>query len=188
MNDKYEYLFLIYMYNLLGLKQYEEKLIDSGIKGFKYTENGELFKYFSLLNKGNYDFLSDEEKEELKLLSFNELKFFFTNDELKSKCANFLQRTYKKYFFSKLPKDDYIYYGPISYNYIVPSDAIILGINHVKFVDEVPGEIYEETLSKQSKIISSIINEIQDETAPSKGLKVAVLEMNELTLNKSIMI
>lgn len=184
MNEKYEYLFLTYMYNLLGLKNYEKKLEDSGIKQMEYTENGDLFKYFSLLNKGDSSFLSDDEKNELELLSMNELSSYFDNAELKAKCEDFLKRTYKKYFFSNLPSDGYIYYGPISYDFMAPRDAIALGINYVKFVDAVEGEEYENTLSKQEHVVYGVINEIQEDIAPSFGLKVAVIEQNELALSR----
>lgn len=184
MNEKYEYMFLMYMYDLLGLKAYEIKLEKSGIKQMEYAENGDLFKYFSLLNKGDVEFLSEEEKHELELLSFDNLGDFFTNDELRSRCESFLQKTYKKYFFSNLSGDDYVYYGPVDYNYMAPTDAIALGINYVKFSGNASGDMYEDTLFNQECAVYRIINDIQENKGPSVGLKVAVIEQNEITLSR----
>lgn len=183
MNEKYEYMFLMYMYDLLGLKDYEIKLEKSGIKQMEYTENGELFKYFSLLNKGDVSFLSLEERNELELLSLNELKSLFDNNELRVKCEDFLRRTYKKYFFSNLPSEDYIYYGPISYDFMAPSDAIALGINYIKFNNEFDSDTYENSLFDQECVVYGVINDIQEKKGPSVGVKVAVIEQNELVLN-----
>lgn len=184
MNEKYQYMFLMYMYNLLGLKDYEKSLEEAGIQKIEYSENGDLFKYFSLLSSGDTELFTDEESAELELLSSHELKDILDSDVLKSKCENFLNRTYRKYFFSNSTGKDYVYYGPLSSNYMAPDDAITLGINYRKFIEEKENEDYEETLSRQEDAVYSVINDIQESRAPSLNLKVAVIEQTELTLSK----
>lgn len=184
MNEKYQYMFLMHMYNQLELKAYEKRLEEAGIEKIRYSENGDLFKYFSLLSSGNTELFTDEESAEFELLSCNELKAIFDNDVLKSKCEKFLNRTYKKYFFANSTGKDYVYYGPLSSNYMAPDDAIALGINYRKFIEEKEDENYEETLFRQEDAVYDVINDIQESCAQSLNLKVAVIEQTELTLSK----
>lgn len=60
----------------------------------------------------------------------------FSNDELKKSCEDFLSKTYKKYFFSNSTGNDYLYYGSLTDEYMVPDDAIAIGLNYRKFVEE----------------------------------------------------
>lgn len=182
MNEKYKYLFLMYMYDLIDLKTYETKLEEKNIERLEYTENGEFFKYFSLLNDGDVSYLSDLEKQELEMLSLISLKELSENDELKNKVKDYIERTYKKYFFSNITGKDYLYYGPISYDYMAPDDAIVLGLNYRMFVDEKENESYEETLENQDEIIVRVINEIQELEAEKHNIKVAVIKQNEKVL------
>ena len=182
MNDKYKYLFLIYIYDIMGLKEYEKRLKEKNIEQLEYTENGNLFKYFSLLNKGDVLKLNDLENKELETLSLYPLEDFIKNEELKAKLNDYINRTYKKFFFSNITGKDYLYYGPISYDYMAPDDAIVLGINYRMFVDEKENESYEETLENQDEVIVRAINEIQELESEKHNIKVAVIKQNEKVL------
>ena len=190
MDEKYEYMFLMYVYKVLGLNNYEKMLEVAGIEQINFRENDDLFKYFSLLNNGDTELFTEEELKELNFLDCYQLKEIFSNDELRGKCEEFLNRTYKKYFFSNTVDSDYIYYGPATFEYIAPSDAIVLGLNYRKFVDEKEGEDYDTTLLNQDRIISSIINNIQENSEEMSNMKIAVIEQNEsvLSLNNNSVI
>lgn len=179
MNEKYELMFLGYLYDLLSLKEYEETLKEKNINSILYDENN-LFTYFSLLNRGTTDFFDEEEKKELYFLSNYDLKELLTVFELKTRCYSFLKRTYDKYFFSNITGNDYVYYGPVDYEYMVPDDAIALAVNYQKFDDNI---LDDDQLLIKDEIIYNIINEIQFKRAKEKNIKVAIIKKDELTLN-----
>lgn len=72
----------MYIYDLISLKAYEAKLKKGNIEQLEYTENRNLFKYFSLLNDGDVSYLNELENKELEMLSLYPLEEFSTNEEL----------------------------------------------------------------------------------------------------------
>jgi len=183
MNEKYEKMFLVYIYELLELKKYEKNLKAQGIEKIEFTENVDLFEYFSLLNTGEFNLFNEEEKKEFAFLSCYELKDLISNNEIKQNFIEYMKKTYKKYFFFDVTGEEYVYYGNFSDEYMAPDDAIALGLNYKKFVGEKANEDYDITLDKQDDIICDTINDIQYNKGPQKNIKVAVIKRNEKILS-----
>lgn len=184
MNYKYEYIFFKNLYQNLNLKEFDIKLEENGIKPYdKANMNSRISKYFALMNEGDFNGFSPEEKEKYNLYFSKELDELL-NEPLYSEVSGFINRTYETYFF-KNRSDRYMYYGPASYEYMAPTDAIVLGINYVKYDNE--KENYDKELENQEDVIIQIANYIQDELSEKYNLKLAVIPYNEIALNQPFM-
>lgn len=181
MDDKYKLMTLKYLYSLLDLKKYEKILEDNNLESIVDSND---FKYFTLLSDGDTSlFLEDELKE---LYSFNnyEIEELLSNEELSNKFLDFVEKTYKKYFFS-VSNGDYLYYNGVGESNMAPDDAIVLGINYRIKDEELSSD---EKIMNTNKLIPSIINEIQFTEAQNKGLKVAVIENNGLKIHDALVL
>ena len=124
MKEKYKYMFMKYLYNKLDLKQIENNLIVGGIKD-QDLESKEVSRYFKVINE------IDEGNVTGTLLE--KYNYYFSVDldilcspKMEQEIFNFINETYKLLMFRK--KDiNYLYYGPINYKYMAPSDSIVLG-------------------------------------------------------------
>ena len=64
-NEKYEYIFFLYIFNKLNLKNYENYCYQNGIKiydGENTIPELRFSKYFSLQNTGKTEYFSEDEK------------------------------------------------------------------------------------------------------------------------------
>lgn len=182
MDEKYEYMFLMYLYKVLGLKNYEKILSDRKIESLGFNTYEDLFRYFSLLSKGDTEMFNDAEKSELEFLSCYNLRELIADNALRNRYEAFINSTYKKYFFSNITGKDYVYYGPVSYEYMVPDDAICLGLNYKRFGNLSEDVPYEKIMEEQDEVICEVINDIQFKTAKEVGMKVAVVKKDERVL------
>ena len=181
MNYKYEYIFFKYLYEILNLKECDNKLETSGIEPYdKENMGNRISKYFALKNEGNNNEFSPEDKEKFNLYFSKELDELL-NEPLYSEVRNFVARTFETYFFSNI-SEKYMYYGPSSYEYMAPTDAIVLGINYVKF--DIENENYDETINNQEDVIIEVATFIQEELAEKSNLKLAAIPYNEIALNQ----
>lgn len=180
MEKLYENLFLKYIYHVLNLKEDEEILKSNGITPY-YKKNtiSDFSEFFGLLNRGSFNEFTEQEKEIMrKITNIKTDDISFENQEFKF-ITDFIENTYDKYFFSNIDSK-YIFYGPESFEYYAPSDAIALGFYYNQF------ENYEndEQLFKNNSIINNILNKIQFSKAPTKNIKLAVIKYNEFIINK----
>lgn len=174
MNDKYKYMFMKYLYNKIGLKEVENRLLSSGIKTLDFGSY-DISKYFTLVNRVNYMALTGNLKEKYDYyfsLSIEELCSSSMQDELNK----FFDETYKILLFPNVD-DKYVYYGPINYNYMVPRDSIVLGFYHNEF--DLDGDNFDEEHFMNEQLICDNLNFIQYELGPKINMKIAVIKYNE---------
>lgn len=162
------------IYNKLGLKEIEDCFVYNNIKGKKinnYDKYPILSKYFFLMNDVNLDCLFDIEKEELSKY----YNLYCQGDETgKKRLYEFLESNALKLL---LPKTDekYLYWGYTSFEYMAPSDAIVLGFHYIAF-DNSTMEEYDMS----EKFINNKLNYIQKELAENFGHKVAVIKYDDV--------
>lgn len=167
-------MYLLYLYNKIGLKQIEEKLSASGIVGNNIDDNS-FSKYFSILNEVDEDSLPILLKEKYNRyfsLTIEEL----CNPQMMDELAKFFEESYKLLFFPK-NNVDYIYYGPINYKYMAPRDSIVLGFYFQEF--NLGNDNFEEKHFENDCLICDCLNYIQQELATSVNVKIAVIKYNE---------
>lgn len=181
MNFKYEYVFFKYLYEKLNLKELEEQLTNNGIKAYDEDNiSKRIAKYFSLVSTGTNVNFSNEDLDRFNTYfskSINEL----TKEPLYSEVVSFILKTYQNYFYSNA-KERYKYYGPSSFEYMAPTDSIVLGINYIKF--DLPEEQYDQELLRQEKVIVDILNYIQTNLSKKSGIKLSAISYNEVVLNQ----
>ena len=184
MNYKYEYIFFKEIYDRLNLKELDDRLTNEGIKPFdKEHVDQRISKYFAFMNEGTASHFSKEDSEKFHEYFSRELSEL-EREPLYSEVRDFVLRTYENYFFSD-KKDDYIYYGPVSFDYMAPSDAITLGINYVKFDIKAASDMeYERELQRRDGVVVDMMNYIQTELARKMGMKLAALAYDEVTFNQ----
>ncbi len=180
MEEKYDYLFVKYLYDKLSLDESEKKVEEKGI--IPYYADLEENKFFCILNKGNLERLSEDEKKKLEFFGLINYTDIMQNANLKEDLYSFLENTYKKFYFDDTEEITYNYYGPIDFEYMAPSDAIVLGFDYRKAVPEEEGILYDELLEKNDETICDELNHIQN-SAEALGLKVAVIRRDEFLIN-----
>lgn len=174
--NNYKYLCFKKLYSDLNLNEMESKLISDNIKSLEIDENQEydiISRYFFILNDVNIDKLNEAESTKFNDLFSKKVKNL-SDEELKERF-DFIEQTYKKVLFPEI-NSKYIYYGPISDNFICPTDAIAIGLYYDIFSN---GEDFEV----ENKL-ADVINTIQFDLAPKANKKVAVLKFNQLTLSE----
>lgn len=178
-NNNYEYVFFEYIYKKLNLQSLDVQLNSGGIRPNIVNEESfqkRISPYFILINTGDTEnFTPEEQKEFIRL--FSNINDISNRDAL----YQFIERTYKKYFFSKI-KEEYTFLIPGNYEYAFPSDAIVLGITYNKFDINCPDEKYEEELVREDRVICNIINYIQEKLAEEFQIKLCVKRIDEYSL------
>lgn len=180
MEEKYDYLFVKYLYDKLSLNESERKVEEKGI--IPYYADLEENKFFCILNSGNLERLSEDEKKKLELFGLMNYSDIMQNENLKNELYSFLENTYKKFYFDETEEFSYIHYGQDDFEHMAPSDAIALGFDYRKMVPEKEGVLYDTLLEENDRTICDELNHIQD-SAESLGLKVAVIRRNEFLIN-----
>ena len=180
-NYKYEYIFFKDLYSRLNLKKLDSVLTNEGIKPVdEENMDQRISKYFAFLNEGTSRNFSEEELEKFHEYFSREL-YELEQEPLYSEVRDYVLRTYEKFFFSEI-KDNYIYYGPVSFEFMAPSDAITLGINYIKFdIKANSDREYERELERQDGVIVDMMNHIQTNLAKETGIKLAAVAYNEVT-------
>lgn len=178
MNEKYEYLFYMYIYRKLNLEDVENKLEKENIKK---CDNKNISKYFTLLNSGDIDAFTDDELRMFNYYFNLKIDEILSDSDKYKEVINFIESTYQKYFFSNL-EEKYIYYGTSTFEYMAPSDAITLGFYYKQF-DFGIEDIDSYCLEIDEKICD-IINYIQNDLAKKHNLKIAVIKYNEVALSQ----
>ncbi len=176
MNEKYQIMTLLLLYNELNLGGYEAILDQNGFEGIIPSE---LFKYFSLVSTGDVEMFSEEEKAELMFFEKYSIEEILASEELTQKFFDFIKRTHIQYYFSTAI-GEYNYYIKQDMEHMVPDDALALCINYRIPIKD--GEDYDEKSNRMNKVLSSVINNIQFVEAEKAGIRVAVLKQNELEL------
>lgn len=174
MKEKYKYMFMRYLYKKLDLKKIEDKFILNGIK-FRNLGDDEISKCFLLLNDVDDSGLNDKLKEKYNYyfsLSIEELCTPLIENEL----LTFLEETYMVLLFPK-GEDDYIYYGPLSYNYMAPRNSIVLGFYYKEF--DIEEQNFEDIHFQNDVLICDSLNYIQNVLGPKANITVSVLQYNE---------
>ena len=181
MEKLYEDLFFKYVYYLLNLREEEEELKSNNVVPY-YEKNtiSNFSEFFGLLNAGSFSEFTGQESEMMnKISSLKMDDISFENQEYKF-IVDFIESTYSKFFFSNI-NTKYMFYGPESFEYYAPSDAIALGFYYKQFAN------YEndERMLEIDNIINRTLNKIQFSKATSKNMKLAVIKYNEFVINKN---
>ena len=164
----------------LELANIEQEFIDNGIKNKEIINADNLdlpSKYFFLMNDVYLERLKDEE---IKMLEEYIKCIDFTNIEIPEDLYNFLM---SKLFVLLLPNtsEKYLSWYGSGDDFIAPSDSIVLGLHFIKYLDN-----SDEDIILQERLLYKNANYIQDELAPSKNLKVAVLLFDEVIKNNQL--
>lgn len=181
MEYKYEYIFFKYIYEKLDLMKLDEKLAFENIKMYDVDNvDKRISKYFALMNKGTAINFSENDQKKYNYYFSKELDELL-QEPLYSEVKEFVLNTYENYFFSAV-KSEYMYYGPSSFEYMAPTDSIVLGINYVKF--DIDSLDYDKELERQDGIIVDMLNYIQTDLASSNKIKLSAIAYNEISLNQ----
>lgn len=173
MEEKYRIQFFKYLYDSLGLKQHEDKLLESNIGSVKGENNmcseellcSKISQYFYLLNDVDTDCLTPEEVSYLEGI---------TSETPASDVKAFLERTCQKVLLSQ-NKPEKVYYGPLNDpNYEADSDSIAIGLKYDLFGLMAGKKKSLEQIEEDEKIVGDIINKIQSN--PSFKVKVIVYD------------
>ncbi len=175
MKEKYRIQFFKHLYNLLGLKQYDDSLADSGIEKVQGEQNmcseeilcNRISQYFYLLNDVDTDSLTPEEISFLERISL---------DTPESDVQNFLRETYRRVLLSQSEADK-IYYGPFGDpEYEADKDAIAIGLKYDHFGLSTGVDKDMDRIDREEEIVSGIVNQIQSNSA----LKIKVIVYDEM--------
>lgn len=88
----------------------------------------------------------------------------------------FMNNTYELLLFPNVDSK-YVYYGPISDDYLCPRDSIAIGLYYDAFGDYDDFEVENK--------LSDIINYIQFDLAKKENIKIAVIPYNQITLQNN---
>lgn len=172
--NNYKYLFFKRIYNELNLKSIEDKMLEEKIKPLSVIEESDyeiISNYFFLLNEPNLQSLNPIQLEKFHNL-FSKKISDLSQAELKS-ALDFINNTYDLMLF---PNSDtnYVYYGPISNNYICPRDAIAIGLYYDAFAECNDFEVRNK--------LARVVNYIQFDLAKKINKKIAIILFNQITL------
>ncbi len=172
--DNYKYLFFKELYKELNLTFIEEKLKNEKIKPLNVLPNEDyelISNYFFLLNDINIEKLTPEQLREFHYYFSRNIKELSEQELIEAK--KFISNTYSMLLFPNV-EDNYVYYGPVSDEYVAPKDAIAIGLYYDAFVDCHDFEIENK--------LTDIINYIQFNLAKKINNKVSIILFNQLTL------
>ena len=79
---------------------------------------------------------------------------------------------------------EYVYYGPMSDDFLAPSNCIVIGLNYDKYNLDVEDEKYDDEINRQDIVVTKIINYIQFELSKQYNIRLATLAYNEVTLSQ----
>ena len=171
MENKYRRLFFKYFYDSLQLNKVEELFKKQGIKKIINDKLNNCFgisDYFYLLNEVNLNNLTEDEYKYLDNIDINNCDL---ND-----LISYLIATYKKVLFPKT-SDDYVYYGPMTYDYMAPSDAIVIGVRYDKYGFDSGDRLTLEQVDSNEEVLCDILNGVQEENYDK--IKVAFIRYHE---------
>lgn len=171
MENKYRRLFFKYFYDSLQLNKVEELFKKQGIKKIINDKLNNCFgisDYFYLLNEVNLNNLTEDEYKYLENIDINKCDL---ND-----LISYLISTYKKVLFPKT-SDDYVYYGPMTYDYMAPSDSVAIGVRYDKYGFDSGDRLSLEQVDSNEEVLCDTLNKIQMENY--EKIKVAFIRYNE---------
>lgn len=172
--NNYKYMFFKELYDSLGLKGMEQKLLDEGIKSLDVVLDKKyaiISNYFFLLNDVNTETLTPEQLHHFHLYFSKDINML-TEQEI-NEAKEFIKKTYSLLLFPN-GNSGYVYYGPINDNYICPRDAIAIGLYYDAFGDYDDFEVENK--------LSDIINYIQFNLAKKINKKISVIPFNQTAL------
>lgn len=185
MKENIKILLLNLVYKELGLDSIEEEMIKNNVKGKEISFDGVTLKhvtpkYFLLMNDIYLENLSEDELEQLKKYMDN---LDENNIEFMKEVYDFLSKIQIK-LMTKPSDEKNMYYGPISFEYLSPVDAITLGLHYVAYDDE--SNYYDENVHNETRgYLCDVANKLQFEVGPSMNLKVRVIIQDEIDFSKS---
>lgn len=179
MKDKAKLLFSKIIYKKMELDIIEQEIINSNIKCKDVVNNDNydiVSKYFFLMNDVNLNKLTEYEKFKLEDYISN---IDFQNIVISSDLLNFLEEIMYKVLLPDTTEKYLSYYGT-GYEYMAPSDSIVLGFHYIKYMNN-----DDYNIKLQNKIICEKMNYIQGVMGPSKQMKVSVLVFDESNLENN---
>lgn len=135
----YRHLFMQFLQKKLCLKDYDNKIAQSGLDFTPCDEESEdvyqymsqdYLKYFYLRNNTYVEKLSDEQKAFLKQ------RIKAGDYEYDESCEKFIEETYKNVITEDELKDGktrMAFYGPNSSNFMAPNNSVVIGFNYNEF-------------------------------------------------------
>lgn len=175
--DNYKYLFFKKLYEELDLKSIEANLEKENIKSLNVVDSEYykiISKYFFILNDVNINFLTQEDLQTFNLY-FSKDIYSLKEEEL-NEIYQFIEKTYSMVLFPNIDSK-FVYYGPITDDYICPKDSVVIGLFYDIFSSEEP-------LTIQNKL-ADIVNYIQFEQSKKSNKNISVLLFNQLTLQNN---
>jgi len=166
--------------NELQLNKIDEEIKQKGIKP-KQIENPDNYfiasNYFFLINHIYLDRLNEEEKIKLETCISEYKK---GNKQYNQELYSFLKQNMLKLLLPET-NERYMYYGGTGFEYMAPSDSIVLGFHYIRFEE---GFIEEQDEIKE-RFINDKLNYIQEQLGPNKNMKVAVIKYDNRVRNFS---
>lgn len=179
MKEKVKILLNKIIYERLELNAIEHCIIEAGVKPKEIVNNNNYdltSKYFFLVNDVYLDRLNTDELQILENLIGN---IDFQNINLTEELIDFMNANIYKLLLPNTDEKYLSYYGT-GYDYMAPSDSIVLGFHYIKYLDN-----NENDINKKEEVIYEKMNYIQSVLGPAKKLKVSVLIFDELINEKN---
>lgn len=176
-----------YLINKLSLKDYDDMIKDSGLNFididfnemdiYQRAYSNEL-SYIYLRNNIYIERLSIEEKEFLNDILYEVVK------PTDSEIDNFIERTYKKVLFENINNNGDVLmtnFGPESGNFMVPNNALVLGIRYDEFNQ---ANMDDSTWDKNNKEQIKFLLNIEDQLINNSNLdiQVYIIKYNEYSI------
>ena len=175
MKEKYRIQFFKYLYDSLGLKQYDDLLVGNGVEAVEGEQNmcseemlcKGISPYFYLLNDVDIACLTPEETSYLEGITF---------DTPASDVQKFLEETYRRVLLNH-GESEKVYYGPLENpDYEADKDAIAIGVKYDHFGLSTGKEKDMDQVEREEEIVNGIVRQIQS----NPNFKTKIIVYDEL--------
>lgn len=190
----YRNLFSQYIIENMGLKEYDEKLANSGL-GFLVNNQEDMdiyqyyssdtLKYFYIRNNIYIERLTKEERDFLREKISN------NNYELDDASRQMIEETYERVIFEDALKNGEkcnTLYGPNSTSFLAPNNALVIGVRYDEFAENgLDDKSWDELHDKQALYLYQLMDSMRYNLGKKVSLPVAILKYNEYSVIKKDM-
>lgn len=186
--------FTEYIIKMLNLKEYDEKIKNSGLNLkpndlkdmdiYQYFSSDDL-SYFYIRNNIYLERLSDDEK------AFLQAQLRKENFDLDENATEFIEKTYKKVVvenfedFDNLFGETLYFYGPNTMRFAAPGNALVIGMRYDEFAEDgASDEEWKRQHDEQEMFIYPIFDRMSYQFEKILGMPVSVIKYNQFSVKK----
>lgn len=185
----YRKLFVKFMIKKLNLKNYDERIKDSGLN-FCVTKKETMDVYQSYSSEYlDYFYLRNNiyiEKLDYNEINFLREKFNSNNFDLDEESKNMIENSYKKVIFEdalKNGKECITFWGSSSY-YMAENNSLIIGIRYNEFSKNgLTDYEWDELHTRQKKFLDALTKEMKENFKKIINIPLYIFKYNEFSLD-----